>query len=260
MKRFAAVLALLLLAGIQLTTANASRHASGTIICSRTTSSTAPYKKMAVSGKLLRAHLKKAADIIPAPKGACPKTVLSPTTGGTAFAISMTGEAESPAGDPVATGNASVRLRSGQGQVCYQITAKNLPTAAAAHLHSGAAGASGPVVVPFATPDASGASSGCASANRALVAKVLKTPASYYVNVHTAEFPAGAIRGQLVGTADSAFGWIASINLVGSSEPNAKGTAVVRIRQSSNQVCYRLTAQSITLPAVAAHIHRGLST
>src|SRR3954470_20092529 len=188
MKRFAAVLALLLLAGLPLATANASRHASGTVICSRTTSSTTPYKKMAVSGKLLKVHLLKAADIIPAPKGACPKTVLSATTGGTAFAISMTGDGESPAGDPVATGNSSVRARAGQAQVCYSITTHNLPTAAAAHLHSGAAGASGPVVVPFATPNAQGTSSGCAKANRALVAQILKAPASYYVNVHTAEF------------------------------------------------------------------------
>src|SRR5262249_31092041 len=140
------------------------------------------------------------------------------------------------------------------------IAAKNLPPAAAAHLHSGAAGVAGPVVVPFATPNASGTSSGCAPANRALVEKILKTPASYYVNVHTAEFPGGAIRGQLTGTADSSFGWVAAINLVGSTEPNAKGTAVVRIRQAQNQVCYRLTAENITLPAVAAHIHRGGST
>ena len=57
--------------------------------------------------------------------------------------------------------------------------------------------------------------------------------------------------------AQSTFGWIAAVNLVGSSEPNAKGTAVVRIRKDAGMVCYRLHAESITLPATAAHIHRG---
>ena len=33
--------------------------------------------------------------------------------------VALTGEAETPAGDPVGTGMATVRLRAGQGQVCY---------------------------------------------------------------------------------------------------------------------------------------------
>ena len=76
------------------------------------------------------------------------------------------------------------------------------------------------------------------------------------MNVHTAEFPAGAIRGQLVGSDASAVGTVYSITLNGSSEPNATGTAVVRLLKSG-LVCYRLHAANVTLPTVAAHIHRG---
>jgi len=111
-------------------------------------------------------------------------------------------------------------------------------------------------VIPLPTP-ANGKASGCSPAPRSLVAAILKAPASYYVNVHTDEFPGGAIRGQLTGTSASTFGWSAAVNLVGSSEPNAKGTAVVRIRKDAGLVCYRLHAENITLPATAAHIHRG---
>lgn len=255
MKRLAAALALLLLAALPLA-ADAARDAAGTTtICARTAGAK-PYVRMTVTAAQLRLHLKRPADIIPA-SGPCPRSVMTASAGGTALPVFLTGEAESPAGDPVATGTASVRLRRGQGQVCYQLAAKNLPTANAMHIHRGAAGVAGPVVIPLKTPDAQGAASGCATAPRTTVAAILKAPAGYYLNVHTQEFAGGAIRGQLAGTSQSALGWVASVNLVGSTEPNAKGTATVRIRQPANQVCYRLTAQSITLPAVAAHIHRG---
>src|SRR5205085_2808057 len=84
------------------------------------------------------------------------------------------------------------------------------------------------------------ATSGCAPAARKLVSAILKSPASYYVNVHAPESQGGAIRGQLAGTSASSFGWVVAIDLKGSSEPNAKGTAVVRIRKDAGLVCYRL--------------------
>ena len=79
------------------------------------------------------------------------------------------------------------------GAVCENVT---LPTAAA-HIHKGAAGVNGPVVVPLNAPGADGTSSGCATAAAPLIADILANPAGYYVNVHTKEHPAGAIRAQL---------------------------------------------------------------
>jgi CHRD domain len=257
MKKVVVVLALVTLAGVALGSASARTDAKRAV-CHRTTSKTRPYVKLRVSAKQLKAHLKHAADIVPAPSGACPRTLLTATSGGRAFHVALTGEAESPNGDPVATGTATVRLRAGQGQACYQLAASNLPTAAvAAHIHRAAAGVSGPVVIPLRTPNAAGRSSGCAAAPRTLVKAILGAPGSYYVNVHTSDFPGGAVRGQLTGTSTTSFGKILSLGLKGSSEPNAKGTAVLRIRKDTLQVCYRLHAENITLPATAAHIHRG---
>jgi hypothetical protein len=172
------------------------------------------------------------------------------------FHIALTGEAETPTGDPVATGSATVRLRAGQPKVCYQMAAKNLPRAVAAHIHRAKVGTAGNVVVPLKTPNASGKSAGCAKASKALVAAMLKSPASFYVNVHTSEFPAGAIRGQLKGSSSS-FGKIITRPLNGTSEPNASGSAVFRFRKDDGLVCFRLTAANVTLPTVAAHIHKG---
>jgi len=55
----------------------------------------------------------------------------------------------------------------------------------------------GPVVVPFTAPGADGNSSGCAPADAALIDEILGNPSGFYVNVHTREHPAGAIRSQL---------------------------------------------------------------
>jgi hypothetical protein len=172
------------------------------------------------------------------------------------FHVTLTGEAETPSGDPVATGTATLRVTAGKGKVCYQLSAKNLPRASAAHIHKGKAGVAGNVVVPLKTPNAAGKSSGCAKASKALVRSIIKSPRAFYVNIHTAEFPAGAIRGQLKGSSTNV-GKIVTRTLNGTSEPNATGSVVLRFRPSDGLVCFRLTAANVTLPAAAAHIHKG---
>ena len=55
----------------------------------------------------------------------------------------------------------------------------------------------GPVVVPFTAPDATGNSDGCTTSTTDLVNEIKGNPAGFYVNVHTKEHPAGAMRNQL---------------------------------------------------------------
>jgi len=246
----------------------AYQTASGTsaatrAVCHRTTSAKVPYRKIQVGAAQLRAHGKHAADIIPAPRGACPRTILTPTKNGTLISAALAGENENPTGDPVATGTASIRVRAGQGQVCATIDVPNLATrAAAAHIHQAAAGAVGAIVVPLKTPDENGKSSGCVAASRTVVKGILASRANYYVNVHTAEFPGGAVRGQL-GSSSSTLGRTFTVKMAGTNEapaagdPDGTGTAIIRIRRSDAQLCYRITVANIQLPAVGAHIHRG---
>lgn len=119
--------------------------------------------------------------------------------GGRPFTTTLTGAAEVPGpGDPDGSGTASVRLNPGQEEVCFELSVSNIALpATGAHIHVGTADVAGPVVVPLTAPDASGTSSGCVSADRDLIIDIMQNPEGYYVNVHSTEFPAGAVRGQL---------------------------------------------------------------
>lgn len=116
---------------------------------------------------------------------------------GRPLATTMSGAEEVPGpGDPDGTGFAVISLNQGQAQVCFELTVSNIAPATAAHIHVGPAGVAGPVVVPL-SPPTSGSSSGCLSADPDLIKDIRKNPSNYYVNVHNAEYPAGAVRGQL---------------------------------------------------------------
>jgi hypothetical protein len=126
----------------------------------------------------------------------------SAADGGRPFTATLTGAAEvnnqgvPNQGDPDGSGTAVLRLNPGQGQVCFTLTVSGIIPAVAAHIHAAPAGFNGPIVVPLTAPT-SGSSSGCANADRALVKDILQHPEQYYVNVHTMDFPGGALRGQL---------------------------------------------------------------
>jgi hypothetical protein len=93
-----------------------------------------------------------------------------------------------------------VTLNETESEICFAISVANITLpAAAAHIHVGEAGVAGDVVVTLAPPDEGGASAGCVSGvDSALIQAILANPAGYYVNVHTSDFPAGAVRGQLM--------------------------------------------------------------
>jgi CHRD domain len=116
---------------------------------------------------------------------------------GRPLSTTMTGAAEVPGpGDPDGSGTAALTLNRGEGEVCFELTVEGIAPATAAHIHEAPAGVAGPIVVPL-TPPTDGSSSGCVSADRDLIKAILKNPSAFYVNVHNAEFPAGALRGQL---------------------------------------------------------------
>ncbi len=118
---------------------------------------------------------------------------------GKKLAATLTGAAEVPAGDVDGSGSASITLKPKKDSVCFSISVRDITLpAAASHIHTGAAGVNGPVVVDFVTPpDAAGRTEGCVTATRSVINAIWSNPAGHYVNVHNSDFPRGAVRGQL---------------------------------------------------------------
>ncbi len=128
-------------------------------------------------------------------------TVISGPAYGSASA-QLSGAQEVPPADPDGFGRISVRLDVAKDQVCYGLHVRNIESSTAAHIHRAPAGSNGPVVIDLEAPSApSGASSGCASprgtAPPDTIQDIIDHPEAYYVNVHNAPFPGGAVRGQL---------------------------------------------------------------
>jgi hypothetical protein len=118
--------------------------------------------------------------------------------GGRPFTTDLTGAAEAPnPGDLDGSGVAHVTLNQGQGEVCFDITIEgDVAPIAAAHIHKAPAGIAGGVVVNFNIP-ANGLSGCVDGVDKDLIKDIRQNPDNYYVNVHNAEFPSGALRGQL---------------------------------------------------------------
>lgn len=132
------------------------------------------------------------------------------------------GPTRAVAGDPDGRGEIYVFGIDGDpSTLCYVLTVSKLGEVdsapgggRAAHIHRGARGTNGPVAVNLAWPQ-NGQAADCLTEGEVLpsgaaafpvvatlgrsttVAELLADPNAFYVNVHNAEYPNGALRGQL---------------------------------------------------------------
>ena len=101
------------------------------------------------------------------------------------------------------TGSAMITLDPDAGTACWELTVENIGPVDQSHIHVGAEGESGDVVVPLDVDGFEDSSEGCVEdQDAATLQAIVDDQSGYYVNVHTADFPGGAIRGQLVGASE----------------------------------------------------------
>jgi hypothetical protein len=112
-----------------------------------------------------------------------------------AIELQLTGDTEVPG--PGSDGTAQATLTYDGDQLCLTGTSEGVGAITNGHVHAGVAGESGPVVIDLGIrTDGDGPFEGCATVG-AEGGVVLVDPSSYYVNLHTADFPDGAVRAQL---------------------------------------------------------------
>lgn len=116
---------------------------------------------------------------------------------GNNFAANLTGANEVPPADPDGVGTARISTDDATNRICTHLEVRNIGAVTAAHIHRGGAGVNGPPVVNLDAPDDND-SDDCDDIADALLDEIRRRPADFYVNVHTAEHPDGAIRGQIV--------------------------------------------------------------
>jgi CHRD domain-containing protein len=126
----------------------------------------------------------------PAATPSGPTAAVTPVT----VSAKLRGSAEVPKGAPRGTGTASVSLDAGKDKACWSLSVAGVDKLLSAHVHEGAPGENGPVVIPLG---AKYMERGCVIAPKATIRAVANNPAAYYVNVHTRTFLDGAVRGQL---------------------------------------------------------------
>ena len=136
-------------------------------------------------------------EMVVAAQSASQQKLMDALHGGRPVSVTLSGAEEAPGpGDPDGSGHFKMTMNQGQGTISYELSAWNIAPATAAHIHIAPAGSPGPVVIPLAAPT-SGYSSGTLTVSLELIKAIRKNPSAYYVNVHNAEYPAGAIRAQL---------------------------------------------------------------
>lgn len=109
----------------------------------------------------------------------------------------LTGANEVGGGDPDGYGTAEVSVSDGFGQVCWEIKdVRGISPVTAAHIHAGRAGVNGPPVFTL-TKSNEGRWQGCRDGTEWTQNRLQGNPADFYVNIHTTDYPNGAIRGQL---------------------------------------------------------------
>ena len=186
----------------------------------------------------------------------------------TQLAATLNGANEFPGpGDPDGSGRAFVSLTG--DKACFVLEWSRISAPTAAHIHAGRPGVAGDVVVLFfqpglnavSLPDSLDSVAGCVGVDPAVAEKIAKQPRDYYVNIHTADFAPGAIRGQLhrsrhldLDLPHQLAAGLSGANEVPPADPDGRGLALVRT--GKERVCFAVGWTGIGAP-IFAHIHVG---
>jgi len=182
-----------------------------------------------------------------------------------AFGGPLSGAQEVPGVVTSASGEATVVISADDATIWYVVSYSGLSgTLAAAHIHTGAAGANGGVILPLvasASPmvgtltATSFTPSGSITTFSQAVAAI--KAGNTYVNLHTAANPGGEIRAQVVAKGDAHFATLTGAQEVPAVATSATGNGWVVIGTGGATITYYVAYSGLSGAAAAAHIHLG---
>jgi hypothetical protein len=102
-------------------------------------------------------------------------------------------------GDRNGKGEGFFAVKPKKHKVCFQLSWERIEQPSAGHIHKGAKGIAGDIKVLLfdQAPPTSTVEDCVKDVKKKLLKRIAKSPEKFYVNVHNADYPDGAIRGQL---------------------------------------------------------------
>ena len=163
----------------------------------------------------------------------------------------LAGSQEAPANASTATGTATFTVNPTTKVLTGTVTTAGI-TGVSAHIHEGAKGVAGPVVVPLT---AGAAGEWVVPSNTVLTDSQYAAfqAYSYYVNVHSTAFPAGEIRGQIEYRAS--FGILSGAQETPATASTATGYAALAVNATTGAVSGAVITSGIA--GTGAHIHEA---
>ncbi len=168
----------------------------------------------------------------------------------------LNGAQETPPNNSASTGYGWFTLNKTLDSIAYAVLATDI-TPTAAHIHRGAPGVAGPVLVPLTATIVPGFYMNPAVAvDSTMLLSLLNN--ELYFNIHTAANPGGEIRGQIETNVRHSYGF----DLCGAQEvpPNnsaAIGAGLVSVNRSHTSLRYAALVDSMSSTVTAAHLHKG---
>ncbi|HJW29890.1 MAG TPA: CHRD domain-containing protein, partial [Saprospiraceae bacterium] len=176
------------------------------------------------------------------------------------FYAQMTGDGEVPAVTTNGRGLTSIHYTLGQLKldINAQLTGLSSPITGA-HLHAGAEGANGPVIIDLTSLINGNVIRG--SVDLTIDELLNLFTGNVYINVHTMNNPAGEIRGQLNYLPGMTFdGWMSGLQENPFTNSAASGLAVATIYPGPNDIALWMLVDDATGPITNAHLHHATLT
>ncbi len=173
------------------------------------------------------------------------------------FAVTLSGREEFPVNASLSSATGTLTVNLASGAVSGSVTVTGF-TAVAAHIHSGFAGTNGPVIVNFSADTANPGRWGPAAGATLTTPQVDALLAGgLYVNVHSAAFPGGEVRGQLLPAGVALyFVDLSGLQEVPEVPTRSSGRAAITLDTATRVATYHVNTVGLN-DAVASHMHRG---